>query len=56
MPESQPFIQIQSLFERHPCPRCGWDMTSISIVPDRRGHAQRIFECARCGDETVLRG
>jgi hypothetical protein len=48
MHESQPAIPRHKPIARRPCPRCGWDMSVTSMVPDKRKHSQRKFECPTC--------
>ena len=33
---------------------CGKDVRVTGITPERPGFEQRTFECATCGDETIL--
>jgi predicted RNA-binding Zn-ribbon protein involved in translation (DUF1610 family) len=51
---SKPTIQIKFPKVRHPCPMCGRHMMSTRISPEEPGYEQRTFECARCGEETIL--
>jgi transcription elongation factor Elf1 len=48
MPESLPLTQTHQPIARRPCPRCGWDMSVTSMMPDTRKHGWRIFECPMC--------
>jgi predicted RNA-binding Zn-ribbon protein involved in translation (DUF1610 family) len=55
MSEAHSTVQTEDPIERHPCPRCGWNMMPTRVVPDERNEQKRTFECTRCGNETVLR-
>ena len=54
MHASQPTIQTKFPIACRSCPICGKDMRVTRITPERPGFEQRTFECATCGDETVL--
>jgi transcription elongation factor Elf1 len=56
MNASQPTIQTKFAIARRSCPICGKDMRITRITPERPGFEQRTFECATCGDETILMG
>jgi len=48
MPEFQPFSLSRHPIARRPCARCGWDMSLTSMMPDKRDHKTRVFECPVC--------
>ena len=54
MNASQPTIQTKFPIARRSCPICGKDMRVTRITLRDRASNQRTFECATCGDETVL--
>jgi endogenous inhibitor of DNA gyrase (YacG/DUF329 family) len=54
MHASQPTIQTKFPIARRSCPICGKDVRVTRITPERPGFEQRTFECATCGDETIL--
>jgi hypothetical protein len=48
MTDFQPIAQTSSPIARRPCARCGWDMSVTSMLPDRRDHGTRTFQCSMC--------